>query len=93
MFLRVLKLLILPLIVTSLVSALSQTDAREAEQMGLLTLGYYALTTTIAAITGIVLVMTIHPGDPMVKGGVGGSLPAQQRPHASTLDMILDVIR
>ncbi|KAI6177804.1 Amino acid transporter [Aphelenchoides bicaudatus] len=61
-FLRILKMMILPLIFSSLIAAIAQMDTKSAAQMGLLTLGYYALTTTLAIITGISLVLLIQPG-------------------------------
>uniref|UniRef100_A0A183CIR9 Amino acid transporter n=1 Tax=Globodera pallida TaxID=36090 RepID=A0A183CIR9_GLOPA len=49
-FMQVLKMMILPLIFSSLVSALAQMDARESGQMSLLTVGYYAITTLFATV-------------------------------------------
>uniref|UniRef100_A0A914DNE5 Amino acid transporter n=1 Tax=Acrobeloides nanus TaxID=290746 RepID=A0A914DNE5_9BILA len=89
-FMRVLKLMILPLIFSSLISALAQMDARESGQMGLLTLGYYVCTTVLAAIIGIILVLAIHPGDPSVTEQYKFE---QEETHISPLDTILDVIR
>ncbi|KAI1726440.1 sodium:dicarboxylate symporter family domain-containing protein [Ditylenchus destructor] len=90
-FMQVLKLMILPLIFSSLISALAQMDARESGQMGLLTLLYYTTTTIFATITGIILVLAIHPGNPAIKSDLQYS-PVEHAP-ISPLDAFLDVVR
>ena len=112
---RMLKMLILPLIVSSLIAGLAQLDAkvsacfslprfplrllplaprfpdrisREIEKralipdplvsrqssgkMGSRAIIYYFATTMLAAVLGIILVLTIHPGDPTIKEVTGG---------------------
>lgn len=90
-FMQVLKMMILPLIFSSLISALAQMDAREAGQMGLTTVLYYLTTTVLATMLGIALVTAIHPGDPSVKEGI----LAMDTPDAnvSPLDTFLDLVR
>lgn len=90
-FMQVLKLMILPLIFSSLVSALAQMDAKESGQMSLFTVGYYVITTLFATMTGILLVLVIHPGDPAIKQELA-YLEIQHNP-ISPLDTFLDVIR
>ncbi|KAL7076104.1 hypothetical protein ACQ4LE_004774 [Meloidogyne hapla] len=90
-FMQVLKLMILPLIFSSLVSALAQMDAKESGQMSLFTVGYYVITTLFATMTGILLVLLIHPGDPAIKQELA-YLEIQHNP-ISPLDTFLDVIR
>lgn len=90
-FMQVLKMMILPLIFSSLISALAQMDAKESGQMGLATVLYYLTTTVLATLLGIFLVMTIHPGDPSIKAG---SLPeAPVDTDVSPLDTFLDLVR
>ena len=43
-----------------------------------------------AAILGIILVVTIHPGDPAIKGELGTGTKSSE---VSTLDTIMDLIR
>ncbi|KAI6214209.1 hypothetical protein M3Y94_00241000 [Aphelenchoides besseyi] len=90
-FLQVLKLMILPLIFSSLVSALAQLDAKAAGQMGIMTVGYYTTTTVLSTITGIILVLTIHPGDPLITQGA--SYEVHEHNAVSPLDTFLDVVR
>lgn len=89
MLIRMLKMLILPLIVSSLIAGLSQLDAKSSGRMGIRALTYYFATTILAAIVGIIVVVVIHPGDPsMKKKGLG----TDDR-KVSTLDSVLDIIR
>ena len=61
-FLRMLKALILPLIVPSLITAVGSLDMSLSGKVGLRAVLYYFTTTIVAVILGIVLVVTIHPG-------------------------------
>lgn len=87
---NMLKMMILPLIISSLISGLAQLDAKQSGRMGSLAVLYYVLTTAIAVVTGIFLVLTIHPGDPTIKKDLGEGL---QGKTVSTLDTFLDLIR
>ncbi|WKX99009.1 hypothetical protein Q1695_014124 [Nippostrongylus brasiliensis] len=90
-FMQVLKMMILPLIFSSLISALAQMDAKESGQMGLATVLYYLTTTVLATLLGIFLVMTIHPGDPSIKAGSLPDVPVDT--EVSPLDTFLDLVR
>jgi len=87
---RMLKMLILPLLVSSLISGLSQLDAKSSGRMGSYALVYYFSTTIFAAIVGIICVLSIHPGDPTIKENLG---TGKQETTLSTLDSFLDLIR
>ena len=67
---RMLKMLILPLIVSSLIAGLAQLDAKSSGKMGSRAIFYYFATTILAAILGIILVTLIHPGNPEIKSNV-----------------------
>lgn len=69
---------------------MAQLDARSSGRMGMRALVYYLSTTVLAAIVGIIMVMLIHPGDPLIKTHVE-SKPDDTK--VSTLDAILDIIR
>ncbi|KAI0209105.1 Excitatory amino acid transporter 2 [Lamellibrachia satsuma] len=88
---RMLKMLILPLIVSSMVAGLSQLDPRASGRMGTRALIYYFSTTILAAIVGIICVLSIHPGNPSIKEGLGTGNPTQTT--VATLDAFLDLIR
>ncbi|XP_023244102.1 excitatory amino acid transporter-like [Centruroides sculpturatus] len=87
---RMLKMLILPLIISSMVSGLASLDAKSSGKMGYRTLLYYITTTILAAFIGIILVLAIHPGDPSIKEEVG---TGTEEKKVSTLDAFLDLIR
>ena len=62
LFLRMLKMLILPLIMFSLMAGLGSLDTKVAGTLGWRTVLYYMTTTLIAVVLGLTLVMVIQPG-------------------------------
>jgi len=63
LFLRLLKMAILPLVITSIVSAVIQVGtSRGLGRIGLRTLGYYLSTSLLAILTGQLLVNIFKPG-------------------------------
>ncbi|KAH7723546.1 Protein GLT-5 [Aphelenchoides avenae] len=88
---NMLKMVILPLIAASLISGLSQLDARQSGRIGAFAFTYYAMTTTLAVITGIILVLIIHPGDPSIKQQV--AVQEQDQASVSAVDKMLDLVR
>ncbi|KAK3578882.1 hypothetical protein CHS0354_010248 [Potamilus streckersoni] len=87
---RALKMLILPLIVSSLIVGLSALDAKSSGRMGIRTLVYYFATTFAAIIVGIILVLCIHPGDPVLKDE---TIAGSKSSKLTSLDALLDLIR
>uniref|UniRef100_A0A8C9SBR6 Amino acid transporter n=1 Tax=Scleropages formosus TaxID=113540 RepID=A0A8C9SBR6_SCLFO len=69
LLMRILKMLILPLITSSLMTGLSAMDSKASSRMGLLTVTYYLWTTFIAVVVGIILVIIIQPGSGMEMEG------------------------
>lgn len=62
-FLRALKMIIVPLILTSIVSGVTNIGGTKSlGRLGLKTMSYYLLTSTFAIITGLILVDLIKPG-------------------------------
>lgn len=63
LFLNMLKMTIVPLVVTSIVSSVASLgEIRKLGKLGGITLAYYFITTSIAVIIGLVVVNTIQPG-------------------------------
>uniref|UniRef100_A0A3P9I7I3 Amino acid transporter n=1 Tax=Oryzias latipes TaxID=8090 RepID=A0A3P9I7I3_ORYLA len=89
LLMRMLKMLILPLITSSLMSGLSAMDTKASGRLGVLTITYYLWTTFIAVIVGIVLVLIIHPGTGSEKDGHHASTG----PVMTSADALLDLIR
>ncbi|CAB1452213.1 unnamed protein product [Pleuronectes platessa] len=88
---RMLKMLILPLIISSLITGLAGLDARSSGRMGSRAMVYYMSTTVIAAILGVILVLGIHPGNPKLRGATSKSAPKNQ--EVNSLDAFLDLLR
>ena len=89
LFLRTLGALILPLIVSSLIDAVGSLDLSLSKKIGIRALLYYLATTAIAAVLGIVLGVTIQPGNHSTIEG-GSECTSQ---NTSTVDTILDLVR
>ncbi|HSL17660.1 MAG TPA: dicarboxylate/amino acid:cation symporter [Methylomirabilota bacterium] len=74
-FLRLLKMIIIPLIFTSLVCGVASLgDARSVGRVGLRTMLYYTMSTTLAILVGLTLVNIFRPGR-YLDIGVAQALP------------------
>ncbi|XP_035271979.1 excitatory amino acid transporter 5-like [Anguilla rostrata] len=89
LLMRMLKMLILPLVVSSLMSGLAALDAKCSSRLGLITISYYLWTTFVAVVVGIVMVSIIHPGGAAQKEDSEDSGKAIM----SSADALLDLIR
>ncbi|KAM9815550.1 excitatory amino acid transporter 2-like isoform 2-T2 [Syngnathus typhle] len=87
---RMLKMLILPLIISSLITGLAGLDAKSSGRLGTRAMVYYMTTTIIAAILGVILVLVIHPGNPKLKENLG---QGEKNDDVSSLDAFFDLIR
>jgi len=76
LFMRALKMLIIPLVLSSLISGVSNLGGSEnLGRLGLKTLAYYLLTSTFAIVTGLFFVNLLKPGvgaDTSAEGMVDG---------------------
>jgi Na+/H+-dicarboxylate symporter len=90
LFLRMLKALIIPLLVASIVSAIGGLDLSMSGRIGVRAIIFYMTTTVCAVILGIILVTVVRPG-------VGAEVGATKAPSATrnvlTADTLLDLIR
>uniref|UniRef100_A0A8C3RMZ6 Amino acid transporter n=1 Tax=Chelydra serpentina TaxID=8475 RepID=A0A8C3RMZ6_CHESE len=89
LLMRMLKMLILPLVVSSLMSGLAALDAKTSSRLGIITVTYYLWTTFVAVIVGIIMVSIIHPGGAAQKENTEES----GKPIMSSADALLDLIR
>ncbi|KAB5559303.1 hypothetical protein PHYPO_G00027510 [Pangasianodon hypophthalmus] len=90
LLMRMLQMMVLPLIVSSLVTGISYLDSKATGKMGVRAIIYYIVTTFIAVFIGIVMVTIIKPGKgkrdtPMSTSGRADSVTAT--------DAFLDLIR
>lgn len=88
LLMNMLQVIILPLIVASLITAVSHLDARATGKIGRRALLFYMTTTLLAAILGMVLVSAIKPG----KTDNPTGSKADPNPY-TTRDSFLDLIR
>lgn len=88
---RLLKLMILPLIIASLIAGSASLNAKMSGKIAIRTLLYFILTSMFNAFLGILLSVMIHPGKPELKDDFGTSFE-NKRDH-SILDSLLDIGR
>lgn len=88
LLMNMLKMIVLPLIIASLISALASLDAKATGKIGRRVLIFYLLTTVCAAIVGLILVLSIRPGR-IKKEAKDGDNTVKYR----TLDSFLDLFR
>jgi Na+/H+-dicarboxylate symporter len=88
-FLSLLKALIIPLIATSIVVAVQEVGGRGSVlRMAVATFLYFLTTTALAAVTGLFLVTSIHPGSPHP----GDAASAAGVAHKSTLQALTEQV-
>ncbi|KAL0831594.1 hypothetical protein ABMA28_002377 [Loxostege sticticalis] len=91
LFMRLLKLMILPLIIASLIAGSASLNAKMSGKIAVRTLLYFILTSMFNAFLGILVAMLIHPGKPELKEDFV-SITTGRRDH-SILDSLLDIGR
>lgn len=93
-FLRILKGLILPLVISSLIDAIGSLDLRSSGKIGGRAIAYYMITTFMAVVLGIILVLTIRPGVDRNETATDGPLLSSSKLRSTTTtDTMLDLIR
>ncbi|MCZ2259628.1 dicarboxylate/amino acid:cation symporter [Sporosarcina sp. G11-34] len=94
LFLRLIKFIIAPLILSTLVVGVaSSSDPQQLGRMGMKTVAYYLATTAIAIVIGLVVAFAISPGKGLDISADGLAVPeiatAEQQ---STITTILNII-
>lgn len=90
LFMRLLKLMILPLIIASLIAGSASLNAKMSGKIAVRTLLYFILTSMFNAFLGILLATMIHPGVPEIR--LYGTFVEAKKEH-KILDSILDIGR
>uniref|UniRef100_A0A8C0BVM1 Amino acid transporter n=1 Tax=Buteo japonicus TaxID=224669 RepID=A0A8C0BVM1_9AVES len=84
-----LQMLVLPLIVSSLITGMASLDGRASGKMGMRAVVYYMVTTIIAVFIGILMVIIIHPG----KGSKDKLHREGRIEQVQTTDAFMDLVR
>uniref|UniRef100_A0AAY4DXV5 Amino acid transporter n=2 Tax=Denticeps clupeoides TaxID=299321 RepID=A0AAY4DXV5_9TELE len=90
LLMRMLKLVILPLIISSMITGVAALDSEVSGRIGLRAVVYYFSTTIIAVVLGILLVTTIKPG---VSQSADNIDREGTTPNVTTVDTLLDLVR
>lgn len=93
LFLQMLRSLILPLIVTSLICAIGNLNAKLNKFIGGYGVLYYMTTTVLAIILGIILAILISPGNRYVRESPSDGEVGTTGARTNALENLLDLIR
>ena len=93
LFIRLLKMIIVPLIFTSIVSGVASVGGgRDLGRLFSKTLGYYVLTSTLAIFAGLFAVNLIQPGvGANIAGAEHAEIPDLATP-SSPIELLLDIV-
>ena len=95
-FIRLIKMMIAPVIFCTIVTGISGTDdLKKVGRVGLKAILYFEVMTTLALITGLVLINLLHPGSGMHINPAtldASAITSKQVEHKSTADFLLHII-
>ncbi len=92
-FMRLLKMVIVPLIFTSITAGVAGIgDSRNLGRLGAKTFGYYIVTSTLAIVVGLTLVNIIQPGVGLVVAQEQVINPADLDQPGSVVDILMRII-
>ena len=80
----------LPLVTTSLVSAVGSLDLSTSGKIGARAFGYYVMTSAVAVLVGVCAVSVIRPGERGTKSVVEGGL---ETVPVVPVDVVMDLVR
>lgn len=86
--LSMLKVLIVPLIVSTLIAGVASLPSKAQGKLGGFTVAYYLITTFMAVLLGILLVATIKPGISQEE-----EVFVTKKINGNAADTFLDIIR
>ena len=90
LFIRMLKMIVIPLIVSSIIVALADIDISSAGSLGKRTMIYYLCTTLFSSVLGLILGFLVKPGSGVNEKGTG---TGGKTKHRESLDNFLDLVR
>lgn len=88
LFNRMLKMMLIPLITSSVIVALAEIELSSAGRLGKRTMIYYVTTTVLSAKIGLILAAIIKPGSE-----VNEKNEASKNIHRNSMDSFLDLLR
>jgi Na+/H+-dicarboxylate symporter len=93
LFIKLLRMIIVPLIVFSIVSGVASVGGgRDLGRLFGKTLGYYALSSALAAITGLIAVNLVRPGvGANIAGAETATVPQLETP-STPVQLLLDIV-
>eukprot|EP00092_Neocalanus_flemingeri_P040388 GFUD01043987.1.p1 GENE.GFUD01043987.1~~GFUD01043987.1.p1 ORF type:complete len:516 (-),score=93.80 GFUD01043987.1:82-1629(-) len=91
LFMRLLKLMILPLIIASLITGAAGLNAKMNGMIALRTIVFFIATSLLSACVGLVLVIALHPGNPETKTLLGSGTTIDKK--IDIMDNFLDLGR
>ena len=93
LFMKLLRMVIVPLVLTSIISGVASVGSgRDVGRLFSKTLGYYALSSLLAALTGLFFVNLIRPGRSATLAPTGGEQLPELSTPSSPVDLILDIV-
>ena len=93
LFMRLLRMVIVPLVFTSIVAGVASVGSgRAVGRLFSKTLGYYVLTSMLAITTGLILVNLFRPGEKTdVASAIQADVPDVRTP-SSPVDILMDIV-
>ena len=95
-FIRLIKMMIAPVIFCTIVTGIAgMDDTKKVGRVGLKAILYFEVMTTLALITGLVLINLLHPGSGMHINPAAldaSAITAKQPEHTTTVDFLLHII-
>uniref|UniRef100_A0A4X1W1I4 Amino acid transporter n=2 Tax=Sus scrofa TaxID=9823 RepID=A0A4X1W1I4_PIG len=95
MLLRLLKMIILPLVVCSLIGGAASLDPSSLGRLGAWALLFFLVTTLLASALGVGLALAVQPGAAFaaINASVGAPGSVEKAPSKEVLDSFLDLVR
>nr|XP_021524146.1 LOW QUALITY PROTEIN: neutral amino acid transporter B(0) [Aotus nancymaae] len=95
LLLRLLRMIILPLVVCSLISGAASLDPSALGRLGAWALLFFLVTTLLASALGVGLALALQPGAAFsaINASVGATGSAENAPSKEVLDSFLDLAR
>ncbi|KAG8303038.1 hypothetical protein J6590_018500, partial [Homalodisca vitripennis] len=90
LFMRMLKLMILPFVISCLIIGTATINMRKNSRIAMRTIIYFITTSTLNVTLGLILVLAIHPGSPQVHVNTTATV---DNGNTKLLDSFLDMGR